>query len=109
PWRAYWSAHLLGAPGPPEVSFPTQSPQGPSRPSIQSGVIRPPSTGYGLRTVSKIPPVYQFLGRQSQCQCYQRTNCYQALKGPLHLDTPCSGKSLFYHRCEWVACGCGME
>ncbi|KAB0348092.1 hypothetical protein FD754_012949, partial [Muntiacus muntjak] len=28
PWRAYWSAHLLGAPGPPEVSFPTQSPKG---------------------------------------------------------------------------------
>ncbi|KAB0372864.1 hypothetical protein FD755_015617, partial [Muntiacus reevesi] len=31
---------------------PTQSPLGPSKPSIQKGVIKPPSTGYNLRTLS---------------------------------------------------------
>ncbi|ELR57855.1 hypothetical protein M91_17747 [Bos mutus] len=63
--EACWRACLLGAPGPPEVSLPTQSPQGPSRPSIQRGVIRPPSTGYNLGTVSKIPPALPVPGQAS--------------------------------------------
>ncbi|KAB0375639.1 hypothetical protein FD755_012282, partial [Muntiacus reevesi] len=61
---AYWRARRLGAPGPPEVSLPTQS-QEPSRLSIQRGVIRPPSTGYNLGTVSKIPPALPVPGQAS--------------------------------------------